>query len=146
VSASEGHRGNGERHWIGRGIAVWFVLLVIAVANGLLREALLIPAAGAGAGRALSPVTLSAAIVLLCGATIGWIGVRSRREAWALGAIWLALTLAFEFLAGHYLMGKPWSVLLEDYDVAGGRTWPLVLATTLLAPVLTVRPRRPSRR
>jgi hypothetical protein len=53
----------------------------------------------------------------------------------------VALTLAFEFLAGHYLFGNPWSRLLEDYDVFRGRIWILVLITTAVAPRLCARMR-----
>jgi hypothetical protein len=49
------------------------------------------------------------------------------------------LTLAFEFLAGHYLFGAPWPQLLADYNVLRDRIWVLVLATTALAPWLTAR-------
>ncbi|HSJ75067.1 MAG TPA: hypothetical protein VK899_02610, partial [Gemmatimonadales bacterium] len=61
-------------------------------------------------------------------------GPRTTAEAWAIGLLWVGLTLCFEFLAGHYLFKKPWTVLLEDYDVSRGRIWILVLATTLLSP------------
>jgi len=54
---------------------------------------------------------------------------------------WVALTLAFEFLAGHYLFHNPWDKLLADYDVLHGRIWPLVLIVTLLAPVIAYRAR-----
>ena len=57
--------------------------------------------------------------------------------------IWVALTVAFEFLAGHYLFGTPWPVLLADYRLSEGRVWILVLASTLLAPVLTATRYRP---
>jgi hypothetical protein len=119
-----------------RALLAWFILLAVAVANGALREAILIPATGDVPGRAISTVMLSAAILLVAWLTVGWIGVRTAARGWAVGALWVGLTLAFEFLAGHYLLGKPWSVLLEDYDVMAGRIWPLVLVTTLVAPVL----------
>ena len=48
------------------------------------------------------------------------------------------LTLAFEFLAGHYLFGNSWERLLADYDVARGRIWPLVLIVTFVTPLLLV--------
>jgi hypothetical protein len=53
-----------------------------------------------------------------------------------IGSIWLALTLAFEFLAGHFLFGRSWSVLVAEYDLAAGRLWILVFATTPMTPVL----------
>jgi hypothetical protein len=55
--------------------------------------------------------------------------------------MWVALTLAFEFLAGHYLFGTPWNQLLADYNVLGGRIWALALVTTAIAPWLTAHGR-----
>jgi hypothetical protein len=74
--------------------------------------------------------------------TIGWIRTVSARDAWTVGSVWLSLTLAFEFLAGHYVFGHPWRRLLADYDVSRGRIWVLVLVTTVVAPVVTAAARR----
>jgi hypothetical protein len=71
--------------------------------------------------------------------TIGWIHPTRASEALGIGALWLALTLAFEFLAGHYAFGKDWAVLLEDYDLSRGRIWVMVLIVVLLAPLWTAR-------
>ena len=119
-----------------RTLVVWFGLLVLAFANAALREIALVPSTGETVGRAISSVTLSAAVVLLAWFTIGWIGPTSTGDAWTIGALWLVLTLAFEFLAGHYIFGNPWKELWADYNVLRGRIWVLVLLTTLLAPVL----------
>ena len=122
-----------------RALVVWFILLVLASANGALREGVIIPAAGDVAGRAVSTILLSAIILLLSWLTIGWMAPRSAGEAWAIGALWVALTLAFEFLAGRYLFGKPWPDLFEDYNLAAGRIWILALITTAVAPWLMAR-------
>jgi hypothetical protein len=105
--------------------------------NGAARELWLIPLIGGPAGLAVSTLSLSAAILVLSWLTIGWIHPGSTRDAFLTGLAWLALTLAFEFLAGHYVFGKPWNDLLADYDILSGRIWVLVLVTTLLAPPLT---------
>ena len=65
-----------------------------------------------------------------------WVRPLTRGDAWTVGVLWLVLTLAFEFLAGHYLFHNPWERLFADYNVAQGRIWILVLITTVLAPVL----------
>jgi hypothetical protein len=117
-----------------RAIVVWLVMLIVASVNGAIRQALLIPALGDDAGRAVSTLILAALIALLTWITIGWIHPRSNGDAWMIGAMWVALTLAFEFLAGHYLFGTTWPVLLEDYDVMRGRIWILVLIVTAVAP------------
>jgi hypothetical protein len=48
--------------------------------------------------------------------------------------LWLGLTLAFEFLVGHYAFGTSWNELLADYDILNGRLWLLVLVAALTAP------------
>ncbi len=71
--------------------------------------------------------------------SIRWIGPRTSSAALAVGGVWLALTLAFEFLAGHYLFHKAWATLLADYDVRRGRIWVLALVMTLLSPLWLAR-------
>ncbi len=126
---------------IGRSIVVWFAILLIAIVNGGLREIVLIPSIGATAGRALSSVLLSAAVLLVTWLTIGWMSPASTSQAWTIGMLWVVLTLAFEFLFGHYVFGTPWAALLEDYNVLAGRIWILVLLTTLIAPAVMLRAR-----
>ena len=132
---------------ITRALVIWIVLLALAVANGGVREAILIPRLGGAIGRALSTLTLSVAIVLLTWFSLRWIHPLSSRDAWTVGGLWLALTLAFEFLAGHFLFRTPWKELLADYNVFAGRIWILVLVVTTLAPyvVASARGMLPSR-
>ncbi len=125
-----------------RTLEIWLALLAVAFLNGAVRELLLIPALGETVGRALSTLTLSAAILLLTWLTIDWIAPVTARDAWTIGGVWVALTLAFEFGAGHYLFGNPWERLFEDYNVLRGRIWILVLVTTAAAPYVVWRIRR----
>lgn len=101
--------------------------------------AALIPIMGDVAGRAVSTLMLCALVLLLTYLTIRWIHPRSGSEAWVVGGLWVALTLAFEFLAGHFLFGNPWSQLLEDYNVLRGRIWILALITIAVAPSACAR-------
>ncbi len=112
----------------------WGALLAVAVANGALRELSLIPRFGADAGHRASTVILSVLVLLLAWFATPWIDPRTQSQAWSIGIVWLTLTLAFEFLAGHYLFGRSWPLLLADYNVLAGRIWPLVLIVTLVAP------------
>jgi len=117
-----------------RTIVIWVLLLGVAVLNGTAREFLLAPRLGAYAGHVASTVVLCAAIFVVALLFTRWIGPRSRGGAMLIGAVWVALTLAFEFLAGHYLFGSSWERLLADYDLLRGRVWILVLLATLFAP------------
>lgn len=122
-----------------RAITVWFGILVLASANGGARQAWLIPRLGEPAARAVSTLVLCALVFLVTWLTISWIHPASTQDAFTIGALWLVLTLAFEFLAGHYLFRQPWEALLEDYDVTRGRIWILALVFVLLTPWLTAR-------
>ena len=122
---------------IARALAVWSLLLVLAVLNGGVRDTWFTPAVGDTAGRAISSVLLALLILLATWLTIRWIGPTTPGQAMTVGALWVGLTLAFEFGAGRYRFGKSWAELLADYDLLRGRIWILVLFATFVAPLLT---------
>jgi hypothetical protein len=108
----------------------------LAILNGAFREAVLNPALGPQMGHVVSTVLLSGLIVAVAGRTVPWIAPVTSRAALAVGILWMALTLAFEFGAGHWLFHKSLAELVYDYDLTRGRIWLLVLVVTLLSPVL----------
>ena len=122
-------------------VVVWLGLVVLAILNGITRNSLITPAVGEHWGHVISTVVLSAVVLAVAWISNPWIKPGSARSAWAIGALWLTLTVAFEFLAGHYLFGHPWYKLFADYDLARGRVWLVVLLATLLAPVWANRVR-----
>src|SRR5262245_39663110 len=95
-----------------RALLVWVGLPGIPFANGAVRELVFVPRLGNAPAHALSVAILSLAIVIVSLGAIAWIHPRSLAEAWKVGLLWLALTLAFELLAGHYVFGTPCSRLL----------------------------------
>ena len=121
---------------LSRAVLIWFVLLALAIANGAVREALLNPRLGGGAGHALSTVMLSAVILLVGWMSVPWIGPRSIQDSWLIGITWVGLTVAFEFLGGHFLFGRPWALLFADYNLLAGRIWVMVLIVSLITPML----------
>ena len=121
--------------WL-RAFAVWLLLLLIAIINGAIRETILRPAWGVRAAHVVSTLSLSILILVAAWMTGPFMRYTSPTAAWGVGILWVTLTLGFEFLAGRFVFGKTWDVLLADYDVMQGRIWPLVLVVTLIAPVL----------
>ena len=115
---------------------VWIEMLVLAIANGAARESLLVPRLGTTTAHVISTLVLSVLIFIAGSLAMPWIAPASLRDAWTIGIVWVLLTLAFEFLAGHFIFGRPWKVLLADYDLAAGRIWILVLIVTLITPVV----------
>jgi hypothetical protein len=117
----------------------WLPMVLIAILNGILREKTY--------GRLLSEsrahqVSTLTGILLL--GTYIWIvtrflGFETLTQAVLVGALWLGLTIAFEFLFGHFVAKHSWSELLADYNLLAGRLWPLVLLWVAIAPALFYR-------
>ncbi len=117
-----------------RYLNAWFVLLLVAIINGGLRDLTY--------GRHVSELLahqISCAIGIALFAVAIYQYVRrwppaSAREAWFIGVFWMVLTVAFEFLFFHYVAGHSWEALWANYDMASGRLWPLILLWVLVAP------------
>lgn len=124
-----------------KALAAWLAMLLLAIANGALRDF--------GYGPGMDPLAahqLSTLIAAMLFGLVIWCFVRryppaSRRAALLLGVTWTSLTIAFEVVFFHFVGGRPWSALLADYDLHAGRLWPLLLLWVALAPALLYRRR-----
>lgn len=123
----------GTWHVLLRAFLVWAIVLVLANVNGGVRELWLIPRIGPNAGHVLSTLLLAMVVLAVAWKSVQWIGVQSLSETMIAGTMWLVLTLAFEFGAGHFLFRKPWSELVADYNVSAGRIWIIIPIVTLFA-------------
>lgn len=121
-----------------KALAVWAGILVLALFNGLLREAVLIPRLGSKGGLVLSGGVLTALIVIVAYLSLPWLGARRHVELAAVGIGWLILTLVFEFSLGLW-QGKSWQTMFAAYTFKGGNIWPVVLMVTALAPYLAAK-------
>ena len=113
---------------------LWFAVLALAMANGIAREKVLVPAIGPFAALVASGIILSACVFLVALAAAPWYGRLSSMRWLGVGVFWLAMTLAFEFGFGRLVQHKGWTELFEAYTFKGGNIWPLVLLVVLLAP------------
>jgi hypothetical protein len=123
---------------------VWLLILVCAVLNGALREAVLLPAFDKSIAFVVSGVLLSTCIFALSIILVPRLGALSVGQSLWLGVFWLVLTLAFEFGFGRLVQERSWSELFQAYTFDDGNIWPLVLVVTFFSPVIAVRmrPRR----
>ena len=119
----------------------WIPMVFIAIANGVVRQL--------GYGRIFTElfahqVSCLTGIILFFiytwALSIRW-PIGSSQQALSVGLIWLALTIAFEFLFGRYAAKASWRKLLHDYNILQGRLWTLVLVAVLLAPYVVYRMR-----
>jgi len=65
--------------------------------------------------------------------------IKSARQAIFIGASWLGLTVAFEFIFGHYVMKNSWTNLFHDYNIFAGRVWIFLLIWIAIAPFVFYR-------
>ena len=122
-----------------KALALWLAILALAIANGLLREKILIPRLGSTTGLVSSGILLSAGILLVAWAGAPWYGSLTSWQWMLVGAFWLGLTLMFEFGFGRLVQHKTWGEMLEACTFKDGNIWPLVLLVTLVAPWLVAK-------
>jgi hypothetical protein len=117
----------------------WFPLVLIAIANGTLRQIAFQQALGELHAHQLSTVIG----IVLFGVYIYWYIRRSKLQSMSegvqIGILWMLLTIAFEFGLGRLVLGRDWSVLLHDYNLLEGRVWVLVLIWVAVAPSVCCR-------
>ncbi|MFN8177798.1 MAG: hypothetical protein U0167_07720 [bacterium] len=124
-----------------RYMLAWVPMVVIAVANGVLRVTTY--------GRRMTELGAHQLSTLIGAAVLSvyiWLVVRrwppsSGGQALRLGAMWVALTVAFECLFGRFVVGRAWAQLFHDYDLLAGRVWALFLIWVGVAPWLFRRVR-----
>jgi|tagenome__1003787_1003787.scaffolds.fasta_scaffold20971474_5 hypothetical protein len=117
-----------------RPVLAWLAILALAILNGALREAVLVPNLGKTAGYVTSGVLLAALVLLVAISLAPWMRLASARRAMGVGALWLVMTVVFEFGFG-IARGKPWTDIVAAYRFADGNIWPLVLVVVLFAPL-----------
>jgi hypothetical protein len=118
------------------GLGAWLVFMVTAIANGAFRVAILMPSLGEQRAHLLSTLILCIVLIVEIATFLELFGDYSTGSLLALGAMWMLLTVAFEFGFGRYVAGQTWEALLANYNVARGRVWPAVPLVLLFAPVI----------
>lgn len=121
-----------------KALVIWVGILALAIANGVLRESILIPVFGTPTALVLSGLLLSALIFCVAYFSLPWLHISRPILLYIVGVGWLVLTLFFEFSFGLW-QGKSLSELLEAYTFKGGNIWPVVLAATVLAPYIAAK-------
>lgn len=125
-----------EEHMIWKYALAWLPMPLIGIINGSIRQF--------GYGKFMSELTAhqisTLTGIILFGLYVWFLSrlwrIKSSSQALTIGVMWLSLTVAFEFVFGHYVMGNPWCRLLHDYNLLEGRLWVLVLIWITIAPLV----------
>ncbi len=112
----------------------WFLMLLIAIANGAFRQKVLMRRYSSLQASQLSSLSIVVLFFLYVNLLHLLAPIESSAQAMAIGVMWLSMTIISEFVLGHYLFKQAWSVLLHDYNIFAGRLWSLVLLAILFLP------------
>lgn len=132
--------------WL-RAIALWLAIILAESLHGMLRARFLVPELGEIPARQVGVAAGSVIVLVIAWLGIRWLGARTTAARFAVGALWVVLTLAFELGLGMAL-GYSRSRMLADYQIAQGGMMTFGLVFMLFAPALAARARglSPSRR
>lgn len=122
-------------------LVAWFPMLLLAIANGALREFVFKKYMGELTAHQLSTFSLLVLFAVYIGFVMHYFPPASANEAILLGLFWLVLTLLFEFGFGRY-RGNSWEKLLEDYNLVKGRLWILIPLWVAIAPYIFFKLRK----
>jgi hypothetical protein len=111
----------------------WFPMLLLAIANGALREFIFKKYTGELTAHQLSTFSLLLLFAIYIGLVIKWMPPVSANQAILVGLFWLVLTLLFEFGFGRF-RGNSWETMFADYNLLKGRLWILIPVWIAIAP------------
>jgi hypothetical protein len=126
---------------VARAFAVFVLIAVAETLHGVARNLLLTPGVGDQLSRQVGVLTGSLMILAIAWLFAGWTGATTRPQLLAVGALWVALMVAFEVGLGR-LFGFSWDRILSDYDPRQGGLMLLGMGVLLFAPLLAAKARR----
>ena len=115
-------------------MVTWLPGIPIAVLNGAVREYLYGKVMGELQAHQLSAFVFILLFGIYVWFIVRWLKPVNSSQALSAGLTWLVLTVLFEFVFGHYVVGHPWEKLLHDYNLMQGRLWVIVLLWIFSAP------------
>jgi hypothetical protein len=122
-----------------KAVVIWLVLIAAEIVHGIARGILLVPHVGEFPSNQIGVFTGSLIILLIALAFVRWIGATRTTALLAVGVLWLGLTVAFEILFGHFVVGASWERLAADYNVLEGGLLPFGMLVLLLSPLIAMR-------
>ena len=124
-----------------KAIGIWLLLLVTAIGNAVFRDKWLVTAIGSAAALPVSGLLLALLILLAAFVSVPVFNASEAKIYGLVGVVWFVLTLAFELVFGHFVMGKPWQEVMQVFSIRKGDLFVVALLSTLVSPWLAARMR-----
>jgi hypothetical protein len=116
-----------------RTVLSWFALLAVAFLNGAVRQFAYPSTLGDFTARQVSTGVGAVALGVASWFILRRWPLSRAPQAWGTGALWAALTMAFE-VALVRGSGRPWGDVIAQYALWKGSLWPLLVLWVLAAP------------
>ena len=118
---------------------LWLLMAAGAVLNGVSRDKLLTPWLGPRPALTLSGLSLSILIGVITYLTLPWLGYLPEELYLLIGCLWVALTMALEYLLGRIVLHQSWQTISERFNLSDGNLMILVLLVTAASPWCAAR-------
>lgn len=118
---------------------IWFIIAIFAIINGIFRESVLSPYLGETVALPTSGITLAIIIFTITYISFRLFGKNKYLTYLYIGIQFVTMTLVFEFIFGHYVIGKSWSELLQVFNIFEGNLFIIALLSSLFSPFLVAK-------
>lgn len=119
-----------------RALLAWLLIIGAEIVHGVLRMLFLVPTVGMHRAGQIGVMVGSLLVLAIAWLTRRWRHGASARMLLAIGALWVALTVVFEFAFGYFVIGYSFAFIAGDFNVLEGRLMLFGLLVMLLAPRL----------
>jgi hypothetical protein len=120
-----------------KALGIWAILAVSAVIVAIFRVNVLLPEFDEQTAHQLGTLLYLIVQFIIIYFFIKKLKINETKTLLGIGSFWVFITIIFEFVFGHYVMGYSWQKLLADYNLLNGRLWILVLLNNLIAPLIS---------
>jgi phosphatidylserine synthase len=120
-----------------KSFGIWLILAVSAIVVATFRVSVLLPQFGEQTAHQLGTILYLIVQFIIIYLFIRKIRIKDVKTLLGIGIFWVVITIIFEFVFGHYVMGHPWQKLFADYNLFNGRLWVLVLINNIVAPLIS---------
>lgn len=115
-------------------LSAWFLMLIFAIINGILRNEWYSIFVGEYWGHVISSIIAMYAFSVIIQTIFQQNqGSYDIRDPLKIGLSYILMTVSFEFFFGHYIAGHILEYLLADYNILNGRIWSLVLLNIIFS-------------
>ena len=120
-----------------KSLGIWFLLAISAIIVATFRIAVLLPQVGEQTAHQLGTILYLIVQFLIIYLFIRKMKIWDVKTLLLIGIFWVVITIIFELVFGHYVIGHSWQKLFADYNLFNGRLWVLVLINNIVAPLIS---------